>query len=122
MAEESWRPPTPAERVLVERWVHEWNMRVNDHASVDSELLVRASCSCGTCPSFSAKPLVLDPAFASEGPLSVEGDGHRADGTPAAGLIVFGLEQGAVDFEIYPLDGEPVALEELTFDFVNYAD
>lgn len=117
MVEESWRTPTSAKRALVERWVDEWNGRMGDHAIVGDGLVVRASCSCGKCPSFSAKPLVIDPARARERPLAVEGSALRENGTAAAGLIIWGLDDSELDFEVYSLDAHPITLEELTFTF-----
>jgi hypothetical protein len=86
---------------------------------VTDDLVVRASCSCGACPSFSATPLTIDPARAAERPLAVEAEGRRADGCHAAGLIAWGLDNGVVDFEVYSLAGDPVTLEELTFTFLG---
>jgi hypothetical protein len=119
MAETSWHPPTPAERALVERWVQEWNLTVGDNATVRADLVAGTSCGCG-CPSFSVKPLAIDPTRSSERPLAVEGDARRADGTPAAGLIAWGLDDSVVDFEVFSFGGDPVVLEELSFVFGDH--
>ena len=39
---------------------------MGDYVTVGEELSVQASCSCGTCPSFSAKPLTVDPALTGQ--------------------------------------------------------
>jgi len=118
MTEDSWRSPTPTERALVERWAREWNTATGDDVAIHSRLQVRRSCSCG-CPTFSARPLAVNPDLAKERPLRVEGTALRSDGTVAAGLIVFALDDNALDFEVYSLDEKPVALEDVTFVYID---
>jgi hypothetical protein len=62
------------------------------------------------------KPLVLDPAHL-DNPLAVEGTAWGANSKPAAGLIVFALDDSEVEFEIYPLDGKSVTLEDVVVRF-----
>lgn len=121
MKEESWRSPTEAERELVKAWTRAWDEEPGAATIVDDELLVRGSCSCGTCPSFQARPLLVDPPPAGRHKLAVEGEAESTDGTVAAGLIAWRLDDRIVDFEIYWQLGEPVALEQLAFTFINLA-
>jgi len=97
---------------------------------VDDALVVRGSCSCGRCPSFSAKVFAVESAVPGEPPGCLPGDGHRgdfcvacdADGRGVASVDMRALGEGAIDFDIAPL-GEPVlALEGLAFDFRTRAD
>lgn len=109
-----WRTPTPAERDLVERWVERWNAETGDSAQAPPNLTARKSCDCGTCPTFTVRPLRLTSPLAEDRPLCVEGAAIDPDGDAVAGLIAFTTGQDGVEFEVYPLSNEPVALEDVT--------
>lgn len=117
----AWRELSPAERSLVITWLDHWNDRSGDAATLQPDALARSSCDCGTCPSFAVRPLALN---AARGSISTPylGEGHATMTNGAGpGLLVWGLSpdlaRDEVDFEIYSVDGDPVALEGLRFRF-----
>ncbi|PKQ25267.1 MAG: hypothetical protein CVT64_10595 [Actinobacteria bacterium HGW-Actinobacteria-4] len=122
MTDKAWRPPTAAERSLVESWVEAWNAQVGDTAVAGPDLVARTSCNCGDCPSFAVKPLHLDPERSKDRLLAVGGPANGRDGSAVAGLIAWKLMPGEVDFEIYTLANGRVDLENITIKFEATSD
>ncbi|MDN4474208.1 hypothetical protein [Demequina zhanjiangensis] len=117
-----WRALSFEERALVEAWLATWNGRTGDTATLGQDAKARPSCGCGTCPSFTVKPLVLhESGLALDEPYLGEGYAEGTDDGPGPGLLVWGLSDSLardeIDFEIYPLDDQPVALQGLRFKF-----
>ena len=85
------------------------------------------ACSCGMCPSFSARSFAVERAVPDEPPACMPGDGHYgdwcvvcdADGRGVASVNVRALEDGSIDFDIAPFEEDLLALEGHTFDFTS---
>lgn len=118
MTDGIWREATSHEVELAQAWLASWNAHTGDGARLGPDPVARASCDCGTCPSFEIRPLTVSVTPTTGAPLSLEGHASSRDGGSEAGLLAFAHE-GSVDFEIYPYDDSAVVLEQLSFTFTS---
>ncbi len=117
-----WRELSDSERALTVAWLDSWNARTRDTATLVDDARARTSCGCGTCPTFAVRPVVLNQRFEREDdPYVGEGSVLGGDGVEKAGILVWGFREhlagDEIEFEIYPLDDEPVHLKDVRVTF-----
>lgn len=111
-----WREPRIAERKVAEQWIAAWNDHTGDSASLPEGWEAADACGCGTCPTFTMRPITLARSE-DEGEVLEMGSATLAtDGTAVALVISFGRGK-TVELEFAPYENRPLRLEDVIVDF-----